>query len=80
MSDPASYRTKEELEKYRLDDPIIRLRAQLTREGKLTNEQFDHLDKRAKQTVLDAVKFAEESPQLPVEKLYDYVYFNGARS
>src|SRR5581483_2344405 len=52
MSDPASYRTKEELEKYRLDDPIIRLRAQLTREGKLTNEQFDQLDKRAKETVL----------------------------
>ncbi len=46
MSDPASYRTKDELEKYRLDDPIIRLRAQLTREGKLTNEQFDQLDKR----------------------------------
>src|SRR5439155_1220253 len=31
MSDPASYRTKEQLEKYRLDDPITRLRAQLTR-------------------------------------------------
>ena len=75
MSDPASYRTKDELEKYRLDDPIIRLRAQLTREGKLTNEQFDQLDKRAKQTVLDAVKFAEEeTPELPAEKLYDYVY------
>src|SRR5690349_17208525 len=40
MSDPASYRTKEQLEKYRLDDPITRLRAQLTREGKLTNEKF----------------------------------------
>src|SRR5438477_1165939 len=80
MSDPASYRTKDELEKYRLDDPIIRLRAQLTREGKLTNEQFDALDKKAKQTVLAAVKFAEESPELPVEKLYDYVYFNGAKS
>jgi pyruvate dehydrogenase E1 component alpha subunit len=80
MSDPASYRTKEELEKYRLDDPIIRLRAQLTREGKLTNEQFDQLDKRAKETVLGAVKFAEESPELPVEKLDDYVYFNGAMS
>ncbi|MFL6597518.1 MAG: thiamine pyrophosphate-dependent enzyme [Chthoniobacterales bacterium] len=80
MSDPASYRTKDELEKYRLDDPIIRLRAQLTREGKLTNEQFDQLDKRAKQTVLDAVKFAKESPELAVEKLYDYVYFNGIKS
>jgi pyruvate dehydrogenase E1 component alpha subunit len=54
MSDPASYRTKEQLEKYRLDDPITRLRAQLTREGKLTNEQFDRLDKEAKEVALRA--------------------------
>src|ERR1700736_4423892 len=80
MSDPASYRTKEELEKYRLDDPIIRLRAQLTREGKLTNEQFDALDKKAKETALAAVKFAESSPELAVEKVYDYVYFNEKKS
>jgi pyruvate dehydrogenase E1 component alpha subunit len=77
MSDPASYRTKEELEKYRLDDPIIRLRAQLTREGKLTNERFDRIDKEAKQKALASVKFAEESGELPVEAVYDYVYVNG---
>ena len=53
MSDPASYRTKEQLEKYRLDDPITRLRAQLTREGKLTNEKFDELDKEAKRIELE---------------------------
>jgi pyruvate dehydrogenase E1 component alpha subunit len=74
MSDPASYRTKEELEKYRLDDPITRLRAQLTREGKLTNEKFDELDKEAKDMALAAVKFAEQSPEPPPEKLYDYTY------
>src|SRR3954449_7629891 len=77
MSDPASYRTKEELEKYRLDDPIIRLRAQLTREGKLTNEQFDALDKKAKQAALESVKFAEESPELPVGDVYKYSYRAG---
>jgi pyruvate dehydrogenase E1 component alpha subunit len=74
MSDPASYRTKEELEKYRLDDPIIRLRAQLTREGKLTNEQFDKIDRHAKETALASVTFAETSPEPPLEKLYDYTY------
>ncbi len=78
MSDPASYRTKEQLEKFRLDDPITRLRAQLTREGKLTNEQFDKMDKEAKETALASVKFAEESPELPLERLYDYMYVNGA--
>jgi pyruvate dehydrogenase E1 component alpha subunit len=78
MSDPASYRTKEELEKYRLDDPIIRLRAQLTREGKLTNEQFDKIDREAKEAALASVKFAEQSPEPALEKLYDYTYVNGA--
>jgi TPP-dependent pyruvate/acetoin dehydrogenase alpha subunit len=44
----------------------------------LTNEQFDRLDKQAKETVLAAVKFAEESPQPPLDKLYDYTYADGA--
>jgi pyruvate dehydrogenase E1 component subunit alpha len=78
MSDPASYRTKEELEKYRLDDPIIRLRAQLTREGRLTNEHFDRIDRQAKDAALASVKFAEQSSEPPLEKLYDYSYVNGA--
>lgn len=74
MSDPASYRTKEQLEQYRMDDPITRLRAQLTREGKLSHEQFDTMDKAAKETALASVKFAEESEEPPLEKLYDYTY------
>ena len=74
MSDPASYRTKEELEKFRLEDPITRLRAQLTREGKLTNEQFDQLDKRAKEQAMASVKFAEKSAEPPLEDLYSYTY------
>ncbi|MGH8095438.1 MAG: pyruvate dehydrogenase (acetyl-transferring) E1 component subunit alpha [Chthoniobacterales bacterium] len=76
MSDPASYRTKEELEKYRMEDPITRLRAQLTRENKLTNEQFDELDKQAKQEVMASVKFAEESPEPPLEELHAYTYID----
>src|SRR5215210_3122496 len=80
MSDPASYRTKEQLEKYRMDDPITRLRAQLTREGKLTNEQFDAMDKNAKETALASVKFAEQSPEPPLEELYNYTYIDGLRS
>jgi len=78
MSDPASYRTKDELEKYRLDDPIIRLRAQLTRESKLTNEQFDEIDKQAKDAAMASVKFAEQSPEPPLEKLYDYTFVKEA--
>jgi pyruvate dehydrogenase E1 component alpha subunit len=77
MSDPASYRTKEELEKYRLDDPITRFRAQLSREGKLTNEQFDKMDKAAKDAAMQSVKFAEKSPEPSLDELYDYTYVTG---
>src|SRR5437763_12065052 len=75
MSDPASYRTNEELEKHRIGGPTIRSRAQLTREGKSTNEQFDAFDKKAKQAALESVKFAEQSPELPVEDVYKYSYY-----
>jgi TPP-dependent pyruvate/acetoin dehydrogenase alpha subunit len=54
------------------------LRAQLTREGKLTNEKFDELDKEAKRIALESVKFAEQSPEPPLEKLYDYTFVDGA--
>jgi TPP-dependent pyruvate/acetoin dehydrogenase alpha subunit len=43
----------------------------------LTNEQFDALDKKAKETVMASIKFAEESPELPVEDVYKYVYYDG---
>ena len=79
MSDPASYRTKDELEKYRLDDPITRLRAQLTREGKVDHEQFDKMDKKAKELALASVKFAEESAEPPLEELYDYTFVEPGR-
>jgi pyruvate dehydrogenase E1 component alpha subunit len=78
MSDPASYRTKDELEKFRLDDPITRLRAQLTREEKLTNEEFARMDKRAKEAALASVKFAENSAEPSLEDLHNYTYVTGA--
>src|SRR5205807_8747596 len=76
--DPASYRTKKEPEKYRIEDRLTRIRSHITLEGKLTNVQVVLLDERAKETVLAAVKFAEKSLQPPLETLYDYTYANGA--
>ncbi len=45
--------------------------------GRLSNEQFDGMDKKAKETVLASVKFAEKSEEPPLEKLYDYTYVDG---
>jgi pyruvate dehydrogenase E1 component alpha subunit len=80
MSDPATYRTKEELEKSKESDPIITFRAALTEEGKLTSEKFDELDAEAKRLSNESVKFAEESPEPPLEDLYKYTFVNGSKS
>ena len=79
MSDPATYRTKEELEKYKENDPIVNFSALLSKEGMLTPEKFDELDEQAKQLALDSVKFAEESPEPPIDELYNYIFVNGAQ-
>ena len=42
--------------------------------NKLTNEQFDALDKKAKEMAMASVKFAEKSPEPPIEDLYAYTY------
>ena len=76
MSDPGLYRTKEELEKYKNLDPIAKLAKQLTDEGSLTSEQYEKMDNEAKEISAHAVKFAEESPEPPVEALYDYTFVN----
>jgi pyruvate dehydrogenase E1 component alpha subunit len=78
MSDPGSYRTKEELEKYRELDPIAKLSAQLIEEGMLTKEELEAMDNHAKQVSQASVKFAEESPEPPLEDLYKYTFVDSA--
>ncbi len=76
MSDPGLYRTKEELDKYKDLDPIAKLAKQLTDEGTLTQERYDAMDAEAKDIATASVKFAEESPEPPLEALYDYTFVN----
>ena len=76
MSDPGLYRTKEELDKYKDLDPIAKLAKQLIDEGSLTQEAYDEMDAKAKQISVDSVTFAEQSPEPPLEALYDYTFVN----
>jgi pyruvate dehydrogenase E1 component alpha subunit len=75
MSDAVSgtYRTKEELEEYVKRDPIIVLRSQLQQEGLLTDDDFTKLDEELKAVVQDAWDFADQSPEPPVEALFEDV-------
>ena len=71
MSDPAKYRTKEELQKMRTEhDPIDRLRAVLLEMKALDEEGFKTMDKEIKDIVLDAADFAQKSPEPDPSELW----------
>ena len=63
MSDPAKYRTKEELETMRTrHDPILNLKALLDARG-VKEEQFKAMEKEIRDMVADAADFAQVSPE-----------------
>jgi pyruvate dehydrogenase E1 component alpha subunit len=76
MSDAVSgtYRPKSELEEHMKRDPITLLRTHMQEAGQLTDDQLQKLDEEIKAIVQDAWDFAESSPELPVEALYEDVY------
>jgi pyruvate dehydrogenase E1 component alpha subunit len=71
MSDPAKYRTKEELATYKRQDPILIMKSRLVEAGILNEESYEAMDKRIKGVVQEAVTFAEESDEPPPAALYE---------
>lgn len=71
MSDPAKYRTKEEVAKMREQhDPIDQLRKKLLDGGVLTEEQLKNIDRDVKAVVSEAADFAQASPEPDASELY----------
>jgi pyruvate dehydrogenase E1 component alpha subunit len=68
------YRTKEEIEEWRQRDPIGLLEKKLIETGALDEDRIEEIKAEAKETVNEAVKFADESEQPPIEELYTDVY------
>lgn len=77
MSDPAKYRTKEELESYKSKDPVEQVRATILANKFATEEQLDKVDKKIKEEVEASVKFAEESPYPSADEAFKDVYVQG---
>lgn len=75
MSDPQKYRTKEEVEDYKKQDPIENVRVVLLEKKWATEKELEAIDAEVKKEVAEAVKFAEESPYPPEDELYKDVYF-----
>lgn len=74
MSDPAKYRTKEEVEEYKQKDPIEQVLTTIRKNKYATEQEIEAIEERVKQQVEESVKFAEESPFPAPEDLYKDVY------
>ncbi|MBV2144575.1 pyruvate dehydrogenase (acetyl-transferring) E1 component subunit alpha [Falsochrobactrum sp. TDYN1] len=71
MSDPAKYRTKEEVQKMRSEhDPIEQVKQRLVEKGWATEEELKEIDKQVRDIVADAADFAQNDPEPDVSELY----------
>ena len=79
MSDPAKYRSKEELQRMReQNDPIDRLRAHLVDIKAMTEDDFRALDKSIKDIVTASAEFAQASPEPDPKELWTDVLIEAA--
>ena len=71
MSDPAKYRTKEEVEKMRSEsDPIDNLKRTLLEGAYVTEEQLKDIDREVKAVVTEAAEFSQQSPEPDPSELW----------
>jgi pyruvate dehydrogenase E1 component alpha subunit len=74
MSDPAKYRSKEEVEEFKIKDPIDFVLKKIS-DMKLASEQeLETINERVKAQVEESVTFAEESPYPDPSELFKDVY------
>lgn len=74
MSDPAKYRTKEEVESYKEKDPIEMVRKIILDNKIMTEKDLSNIDEKVKEKVGESVRFAEESAFPSPEEAYNDVY------
>jgi pyruvate dehydrogenase E1 component alpha subunit len=71
MSDPAKYRTKEEVEEWReKHDPIDQLRKFMVAQGSATEDALKQIEREVKDIVTDAAEFAQSSPEPDPSELW----------
>ncbi len=74
--DTQKYRTKEDVEKYRAQDPNQIFRRRLIEEGVMTEDQAVEIERTAQAEVDAAIEFADQSPPADEKWLTSGVYAN----
>lgn len=71
MADPSSYRDTSEVDEWKVKDPIERFKLLCLEEKLITTKEIDKIGKNVDDTIEEAVRFAEESPDPKIDSLYD---------
>ena len=80
MSDPAKYRSREEVDEVRKNrDPIDHLQELLEQKGWADDAALKAIDAEVKRIVADAAEFARTSPEPDPSELYTDVYLEAAQ-
>src|SRR5712671_4517888 len=75
MSDPAKYRTREEVEKVRSEhDPIEQVRLRLIQKKWASEDELKKVDATVRGTVNEAAEFATNDPEPDPSELYTDIY------
>jgi pyruvate dehydrogenase E1 component alpha subunit len=70
MSDPAKYRTKEELEQAKERDPIVLWEFLMKERGWVDQETLERMHEEIKAEIEAAIDFAKQAPEPPLEDVY----------
>jgi pyruvate dehydrogenase E1 component alpha subunit len=73
-ADPEVYREREEVEEWREKDPIENFARRCVEAGVLGEREVQEVRDKAEATVLEAVEFAEASPEPALDTLYENLY------
>lgn len=74
ISDPQKYRTKEEVEEYREQDPLLKVRKKILESNFAAEADLAQIDQKINLIVEESVRFAEESPWPDESELLKDVY------
>ena len=74
MSDPAKYRTKEELESYKVNDPINLAAKEILKKKILSKKELEKINTEIIQEIKDAAQYAIDSPFPEEKELFTNVY------
>lgn len=69
-----TYRTQQQIDEARKNDPLPRFRKTLEKAGFLNAKDHERMEADVQSEIEEAIAFAEDSPEPPLDSLYENVY------